>query len=268
MGDAVRRPWYDGDMDGWRGLEDELDTWKRAGRTATLWWRDDDATRDGPALRRLLSLVGALRLPVALAVVPADAEADLTDALGAAPEAVVLQHGWDHVNRAVPPARKAELAAGRPWREVGAELARGRERLSALFPDRFLPVMVPPWNRIDPALVNRLPEAGFRGLSAYRARERAEAAPGLGQVNCHADPVDWRGGRGFAGAEAVLAALVGHLRARREGTADAAEPTGILTHHQVHDEPSWAFLAELAARVHRHAAAGWISLAAAPGIAR
>ena len=29
---------------GWPDLTAELDRWGEAGRTATLWWRDDDAT--------------------------------------------------------------------------------------------------------------------------------------------------------------------------------------------------------------------------------
>jgi len=123
-------------------------------------------------------------------------------------------------------------------------------------------------NRIDAGLVARLPAAGFYGLSTYKARASGEPAPGLRQVNCHADPVDWQGSRGFAGAETVLAAVVDHLRDRRTGAADAAEPTGILTHHQVHDEPAWAFLAELAARVRRHAAGRWVSLGTVLGTSR
>lgn len=250
-------------MDGWQGLEDELDAWAGAGRVASLWWRDDDATGDSLALRRLLNLVGGMRIPLGLAVIPAEVRGDLADALALSPETTVLQHGWSHANRSRPPARKSELAAGRPWREVMAELTRGRDRLAALFADRFLPVMVPPWNRIDAGLVPHLPASGFMGLSTCKARGAAEPAPGLRQVNCHADPVDWRGGRGFAGAESVLRALVGHLGARRAGLVDAAEPTGILTHHQVHDEPAWAFLATLAERVCRHRASRWISIGAA-----
>lgn len=247
-------------MDGWQGLEDELDAWARAGRVASLWWRDDDATGDGPALRRLLNLVGGMQIPLGLAVIPADARADLADALARSPVTTVLQHGWNHADRSRPPARKSELAAGRPWREVMAELARGRERLASLFAGRFLPVMVPPWNRIDAGLVPRLPAAGFQGLSTCKARASAEPAPGLRQVNCHADPIDWRGSRGFAGVEAVLGAVVEHLGARRAGLADAQEPTGILTHHLVHDEPAWTFLATLAERVRRHAGGRWISI--------
>ena len=43
-------------MTGWADLDAELDRWKAAGRAATLWWRDDDATRPTPALDRLLAL--------------------------------------------------------------------------------------------------------------------------------------------------------------------------------------------------------------------
>ena len=37
----------------WQDLRDELDRWAEAGRTATLWWRDDDAVMPGPLLDRL-----------------------------------------------------------------------------------------------------------------------------------------------------------------------------------------------------------------------
>ena len=34
----------------WLGVESELGHWQRAGRVATLWWRDDDAAAPTPAL--------------------------------------------------------------------------------------------------------------------------------------------------------------------------------------------------------------------------
>ncbi|MEK9660397.1 MAG: hypothetical protein VW644_01455, partial [Alphaproteobacteria bacterium] len=40
----------------WDALAAELDVWAAAGRTATLWWRDDDADAASPALERLLAL--------------------------------------------------------------------------------------------------------------------------------------------------------------------------------------------------------------------
>ena len=59
------------------------------------------------------------------------------------------------------------------------------------------------------------------------------------------DLIAWRAGRGFAGEETVLAAAVRHLAAKREGRADAAEATGWLSHHAVHDEAAWTFLERL-----------------------
>lgn len=249
-------------MGGWRALDVELDAWAATGRTATFWWRDDDATRDGPSLRRLLALADDMEIPLALAVIPADAQDDLAAAIGGNGRVSVLQHGWDHRNHAAAPAKKAELAAGRPWHQAVGDLVRGQGILKAMFPAQFRPVLVPPWNRIDAGLIGRLADAGFIGLSTFRHRTAALAAPGLGQVNCHADPIDWRGSRGYAGDEGTLDSLIAHLRARRAGTVDASEPTGLLTHHAVHDEPCWQFLQRLAEHL-RHRAAAWIGIDAA-----
>ena len=58
---------------------------------------------------------------------------------------------------------------------VLGELGTGRMALERLFGARPLPVLVPPWNRIAPALVPTLPEIGFAGLSTFGAR-RAHAS--------------------------------------------------------------------------------------------
>lgn len=242
--------------DAWRALEAELAAWSRAGRVAGFWWRDDDAVAPSPALDRLLDLAAESGAGVALAVIPAAAKAALARTLADHPaDTAVLQHGYAHTNHAPAGAKKCELldAAVRP--AILEELARGRERLSAQLGDRLLPVMVPPWNRIDAALVRRLPELGFTALSAYKARPAAAAAPGLLQVNCHLDILQWRPQRRFVGTEAALALLTGHLAAKRSSLADAEEPTGILTHHEVHDAAAWDFLAELLSFLERQESA-------------
>jgi hypothetical protein len=58
---------------------------------------------------------------------------------------------------------------------------------------------------------------------------------------------------------AALGDIVAHLRARRLGLCDAAEPTGILTHHAVTDDDSAAFLRALGACVGAHRAARWLA---------
>ncbi len=226
----------------WRALGEEIARWNDAGRVPEFWLRDDDAVDSDAAIERLLRLC-APGIPIALAVIPRDASESFLARLP--PVVHVLQHGYDHRNRAASGEKKTEFAAGEPGEEALARLAAGRARLRELSGGRFLPVLVPPWNRLPASLAGSLPAAGLRGLSRYGARAGAEAAPGVRQVNTHVDLIDWRGGRGFAGAEAVLGLATRHLRARRLGTADPAEPTGWLTHHACHDEPAWTFLARL-----------------------
>jgi hypothetical protein len=239
---------------GWSALSAELDAWQSAGRRASLWWRDDDAGPVSDALRRLVTLAGEGGHPLALAVVPAGVEAALARLVEDTPVAV-LQHGFAHKNHAPAPAKKAELCLGAGRSRLRGELAMGRRRLEELFGARSLPVMVPPWNRYDRALLPDLVELRFVGLSTFGPRTSRYAATELSQVNAHVDPIDWHGHRGFIGAERTLGLLVDHLRARRVGLADDAEATGILTHHAVHDEALWDFLARLLTRLAGHPAA-------------
>jgi hypothetical protein len=231
-------------MTSWAALDAELDRWAEAGRRATLWWRDDDAVAATPQLERLL-LTARRRdgepVPLCLAVIPAAADSGLAATVAAQKRLSVLQHGFAHRNHAPPGEKKAELGAHRPVAAILDELSAGRDRLRQMFAAAFLPVLVPPWNRMASPVRDGLGRIGLRGYSAYGAR-----APGeRGVVNAHVDIVAWHQGRGFLGGPAALGLLIGHLSARREGRADAEEPTGLLTHHLVHDEGCWEFLTDL-----------------------
>ena len=239
--------------DPWQALQRELDLWPEAG--ATFWWRDDDAVAPSEALARLLRLSDRHHAPLALAVIPAGAENRLGPALEATTRVVVLQHGYAHHDHRVGPGKKIELAASRPPAELEDELCAGRHRLCGLFGERFLPVMVPPWNRIDGAVAARLSPLGFRGLSTYGPRPDQAPAGGVRQVNCHLDLLRWTDPRGFLGVEPAIDLAVEHLRARRGGQVDPDEPTGILSHHLAHDAAAWAFLTDLLARLLEHPAA-------------
>ncbi len=241
----------------WEDLGRELDAWGEAARLATLWWRDDAAVAPTAALARLHDLASAHDLLPALAVVPRDAAPSL-------PGQALLQHGYAHTNHGLK--KKAELGPERAAAAVAGELAHGRRRLLDLFAGRVLPVLAPPWNRIAPEVVALLPGLGFRGLSTFRPRRAAEAAPGVTQVNAHVDIIDWQERR-FAGDEPTVTALIGHLADRRLGRADAGEPTGLLTHHLVQDEPAWGFLARLFAVTRAHPAIRWLTPAQAFGLA-
>lgn len=226
-------------MSGWQALDRELAEWRAAGRTADLWWRDDDAVDASPALDRLLEVHSATGMPLALAVVPAQATPALAERLARAPGVDVLQHGYAHVNHAPSTEKKVELGPHRPAMLVLGELGTGWLALERLFGERALGVMVPPWNRIAPALVPTLPEIGYRGLSTFGPRKRAIPVRGLLQINTHVDLIDWKGGRGFVGEEVALAALVEALsRSRSAG----GEPVGLLSHHLAMDGRAWDFL--------------------------
>lgn len=240
----------------WEDLARELDAWGKAERRATLWWRDDDAVAPSPALARLNELGAAHDVVPALAVVPKTAEPAL-------PGTALLQHGYAHTNHGVK--KKAELGPDRPAATVADELKTGRKRLLDLFAERVLPVLAPPWNRIAPEVVALLPALGFRGLSTYQPRPRAEPVPGLMQVNTHADIIDWRE-RCFIGDDIAAGAVIRHLVDRRLGHVDPVEPTGLLTHHLVHDAPSWRFLERLLTLTRAHPAIRWLTPAQAFGL--
>ncbi len=242
----------------WSDLVRELDAWQGEGGVASLWWRDDDAAAPAPALDRLVGLAREHEVTVGLAVIPALASDALAPWLESA-RAEVLQHGWAHHSHAADGEKKSELGRHRAPGVVTAELSKGFGKLRELAGARSLPVLVPPWNRIDPALIPTLPRAGFRGLSAFGPRRAAEPAPGLGQTNCHVDVVDWRGGRGFVGCDRAIAAVVAHLASRRRRSADPAEPTGMLTHHAVHEESTWTFIARFIERTRGHPAVRWLT---------
>lgn len=239
---------------GWSDLVGELDRWADAGRIAALWWRDDDAVAATPALDPLLRLAAAV--PLALAVIPALARSDLAARLSDAPRVAVLQHGWQHANRAEH-GKKSEYPKGRSVAVVRAEVGAGRARLTALFGRRALPVFVPPWNRLAEEFLSLLPENGMKGLSTM-ARPSAPPLPAaMVALDVHVDLVAWRGDRGFIGAAAALAGVI--CRLRRQRADAAAGPIGILTHHRIMDAATARFLDRLIARTSVHPAIRWVA---------
>src|SRR6185436_20037791 len=115
-----------------------------------------------------------------------------------------------HANHAPAGAAKAELGPHRPTALVLGELARGALALDRVLGEsRWRRVLVPPHNRIAPALRAALPGAGWSGLSAG-LDPRPAPVDGLAEVNAHVDIMNWTT-RGFAGEPAALGALTAAL---------------------------------------------------------
>ena len=243
-------------------LEQCLEVWGKAGRTATFWWRDDDAATPHEGLDQLLLLRAEVEVPLALAVVPAQLEAGVAAIIENEKDLWVLQHGFDHRNRAPAGCKSCEFPPAEAATAAVARLRQGRELLAETFAELFLPVLVPPWNRFDDRLRRLLPEAGIHGISAMWPRRRP-AADSLIEVNCHLDPVEWhrqstRASR-FIGSWRAAGMVARHLQARLAGTVDSEEPTGLLTHHAAFDQDCWDFCRDLITLVKHHPAARWLS---------
>ena len=222
----------------WTPLQAELAIWRSQGLTLTIWWRDDDAVADTPALQRLISLVEELHMNVHVAIIPDLIEPSLSAPL-ASLNTVPVVHGWRHISHAPQGAKNAEF--GHLRASTAHELADGLAKLQSHFGARTLPLFVPPWNRIGAAATELLPAAGYHGLSTYGARKSVLAATGITQINTHIDPIFWRGHRGLVDPETLVKDITAELQARRAGGADIAEPLGLLTHHLVHTDDVWAF---------------------------
>ena len=258
-------------MSDWRdNLYRELDEWNYLGVAASFWWRDDDAQCASDELTRMLDLARRYDAPIALAVIPHAPHGGHDDLAGLAAKLqgtdatdgniFVLQHGYAHRNHAVAHQKKIELGGNNA--AVRRELAQGFATLRGQFGAQFLPVLVPPWNRIDAALLPDLAELGFGGLSVFGARQAdmaADMTAGMTLINAHIDIIDWKGG-GFIGKARAVDAIVSHLKLRRSGEVDD-EPSGLLTHHLVHDAQCNQFLAELLAMLDDHPAAKWVNAA-------
>jgi len=242
----------------WRTLRRELDLWSASGNIATFWWRDDDAVSDSAQLHRLDALSRELNVPVAIAVIPAKLDDSLPRFLRGRDNFTVLQHGYSHTSYAALGVKKIEVGGERSTEVIKDELELGHRSLSSSFGQQFIPVLVPPWNRIEARTYGALVDAGFAGVSSMWARAKAHPIDGLLQINAHLDPVNWRHGRGFVGGYRAIAQINQHLYARRTGRGDAVEPTGILTHHRDQNDEVWAFCRTLVQVLSRHPAVRWL----------
>ncbi|MDR6635897.1 peptidoglycan/xylan/chitin deacetylase (PgdA/CDA1 family) [Phyllobacterium sp. 1468] len=208
-------------------------------------------------MERLLVLREEYQVPLTLAVIPAYVQEQLARRLAHEAGVNVAVHGWSHKNHASADEKKQELGPHRSLDVMSAELGGGYRQLERLFADRFVPVLVPPWNRIDPLLLNKLPDLGFKALSVFGPpNEKFTAVVPI--INAHVDLMDWHGTRGSRDHGQLVEAIVKELQLRFRSNDE--QPIGILTHHLVHDDSAWDFLRRLFVVVAATPAGRWVSL--------
>lgn len=239
----------------WEPLRCEMQRWSRAGRIARFWLRDDDAIEPTHALDRLIGLSDRYRVPVVLAVIPAPTGKALAQHLARNDLVTIAVHGWSHESHAAPGRKKQELGLERPLSTVLGQLEAGLSKLGLLYRGQLSPVLVPPWNRIDPGIRMELMKSGFRALSVFGA---AKMEPGaIPCINTHVDLMDWHGTRGCRPYDDLVADIVTQMKQRFDG---GDEPIGILAHHLVHDVEAWVFLDRLFEITTTQPGVAWASL--------
>lgn len=203
----------------------------------TIFWRDDDAGWDTPALERLVERFHRQRVPVDLAVIPAELDRSLADRLldwRATGLVGLHQHGFSHHNRQTT-GRKCEFGSARPLGRIAADIARGRRRLDDLLGDAADPIFTPPWNRCVDDVADVLATLGFRAISRDRSAGTI-GHPGLAELPV---AVDWFGShRGVRWARSELG-----RRLAAELIGDG--PVGIMLHHAVSDADELRHLEDL-----------------------
>jgi hypothetical protein len=215
----------------------ELDEWTSAGKTARIWWRDDDALSDTPQLRCLLDVARKFQIVVALGVIPQRADESLVH-LVSRNDCCIWQHGWCHDFHV-----SGEFGDGRPLELMMHDALCGQRALDRLFgPSGWQPVFVPPNHSISMAFKPFIPRLGYMGLSAgIRLTPRLDHVP---EVNAEVDIMNWPEGK-ILSASTVSEMIVGQLKSRRMSEAPFDRPIGILTHHLVLDDEAWHFVSRL-----------------------
>ncbi|KZL21010.1 hypothetical protein PsAD2_01002 [Pseudovibrio axinellae] len=235
-------------------LTKHLDWFAERGQTVNMWWRDDDAVSPSPELEELLVFSEKFNVPISLAVIPKFATQALAQRLKSMQTVHVVHHGWQHVNYQDKGRgeKASEFGRRRSSHDMQVELLDGEEILRDLFGALFVPLFVPPWNRIAPLAVQLLKQQRGYGLSAFTWINPFR----IPQVQSHIDIIKWKKNKQFCGWGAAKKRFDLQLCRRR---TNAKEPLGLLTHHLDHGEGCSEFLEVFLKLTCEHPAVVWRS---------
>ncbi len=243
------------DSEAWRPLISELGEWRKLGHRPRFWLRDDDATRAHERLQALWQVCDDNQVTLACAAIPDTSLESLAHWAAGRRSLVMLQHGFNHVNRAKN-ADSSEFPDSRELEDAMRDVQRGQDRMRSLFKAQQLPVFVPPWGRISAKVTAELGSLGFIGVSGTLLRQ-APRENGIAVVNTHVlIPRKTEDGWAFDAETAVSRLVTVLLAIRARGESDLREPIGINTHHATVGTPELEALVSLI-RLTRDAGADW-----------
>lgn len=222
----------------------------------SFWWRDDDAVADTPSLQRLIATQQEYQsIPLHLASIPQLLETSLSPLIEKSPNVWILQHGFSHQNNASAGERKIELGGEQKQSTLSGNLSSGRETLKQRFADRYIDILVPPWNRVNATALTAIDSLHYLALSGL-GLDKSQSDETT-RLNVHIDIINWKQ-RCFVGTEPCLEKIVNQLKIRRTDPAHRHEPVGLMTHHLAHDSDCWKFLSDFLQLTTQHAGAQWI----------
>lgn len=222
-------------MTDWTSLKEILTKREKAQKPTYFWWRDDDAFEMTESLQSLIKLSSNYEIPLHLAVIP-----ELTKSKFCQSEHLtILQHGINHNNNQTQYQKKIELGGAMPLTKMRDQLLFHHNHLKRIFGESFFPVLVPPWNRAHPILVQLLENTCFKGISTHSNQFFKRSK--LPQINTHIDLIEWKSPhKSFIGLTKAIHQMEQYIDGDNNN-----EVIGLLTHHKDHDESLWVFLEQL-----------------------
>ncbi len=250
---------FDTPRNAWQQLAELIKQVNEHNIQFAFWLRDDDTIHPTKQLERLFDICQTT--PIALAVIPAETVEELAQFLDHYdpldrhhPRIQIAQHGWSHTNHAIAKQKKIEITLNRNLSIVKDELLEGFQKLEQLFKPRYTKGLVPPWNRIDMAILDQWRDHPYQWISCFQPNilnnhntiaKQHPASLSLARFDAHIDPIDWKNNRQYIGDEAVLGQFLNALVAtinHKSSNLNYQYPKhipaqtisiGILTHHLV-----------------------------------
>ena len=223
----------------WHKIKDLIAKSKQKGCPVEIWWRDDDAISMTASLEQLLGLSEKWSAPLSLAVIPEPCNGyfPLPDKVS------IIQHGIAHINHAKEGKKKSEFPEDCEFYPRNEDILFHKKKLKKTFGNCFVPIFVPPWNRIAPNYIESISDCGFSALSRFgKAKQNI-----ICELNTHIDIVNNKTRpKTLINENAILEVLANEIEERIHNTSHKM-PIGLLTHHLVHDSLCWRFLDNLLA---------------------